>query len=274
MSIQRLNTKTFTKAVRAWCKDYGVKVDFAPGWDNTANAAQGDWQVGYLIGHDTGTGVPASRLRVNHSQEWICYGRKDALAVAVRACNSYTRRDGTLVIIAAYKTWHAGVGGPYQGITSMNAHSWGHESESQGGVWDLTPGMNYATTVLYKFLLDYFNIPLTHLINHKTWAPGRKIDTMKPDTWWQNNVKDLAMAITKKDKQEIAKETVELLLNGTTVNTFKNTALKEKKKVTLANLFRLTADRLMRALARLAGLEQTVAQQGKDIAAIKKKIGA
>ena len=84
--------------------------------------------------HDTGTGVPAARLRNTHSLNWILSGVKNSSGQTIRACHFYVARDGSVYFIYARRTWHAGAGDAMFGVPAnrMNGYSYGIEIESQG----------------------------------------------------------------------------------------------------------------------------------------------
>jgi len=90
----------------------------------------------------------------------------------------------------AYPTWHAGRGGPYAGIAenAMNGWSYGIEHESSGLGWDLTDAMVATGTKMVAAALDVAGLPTSSAINHKTWAPRRKVDTKQSDAWWQSKI--------------------------------------------------------------------------------------
>lgn len=84
-------------------------------------------------------------------------------------------RDGTVYVIAAGLAYHAGAG-YYDGIGSNgNYNTIGIEAE-EGGDGDWTPAMLDAYPRLCAALVDHYGIPVSRVIGHHEWAPGRKVD--------------------------------------------------------------------------------------------------
>lgn len=143
--------------------------------------------------HDTGTSVPASRLRQTHSLNWILSGVKNSDGETVRASHFYVDRLGIVYFIYAKRTWHAGAGDSMFGIPSnrMNGYSYGIEIESQGsGVQDLTPEQITSATKITAALLEVGGLGVERAINHKDYA-GRvqgKVDTAYPIEWWRSMI--------------------------------------------------------------------------------------
>lgn len=176
------------------------------------NNARLDWATGKMqafLFHDTGTGVPASRLQQKHSLNWIMNGNKSSLGKTVRACHFYVDRKGIVHVIYLGRTWHAGTSvSMYNGAVpknQMNAYSMGVEIESQGGgVWDLTSAQVDSAARVGAAALEAAGLPLSRAINHKTSGgrendPGRddqgktnpqgKVDTVQSAAWWRAKVK-------------------------------------------------------------------------------------
>lgn len=141
--------------------------------------------------HDTGTGVPAERLRNTHSLNWILSGVKNSSGQTVRACHFYVARDGSVYFIYARRTWHAGAGDPMFGIPAnkMNGYSYGIEIESQGdSVQDLTPEQITAASKVAAAALEASQLPIDRQIDHKLYA-GRvqgKVDTAYDLSMWRS----------------------------------------------------------------------------------------
>lgn len=141
--------------------------------------------------HDTGTGVPASRLQNTHSLNWILKGVKNSDGKVVRACHFYVARDGSVYFIYARRTWHAGAGDSMFGIPAnqMNGYSYGIEIESQGDrVQDLTPEQITAASKVAAAALEASQLPIDRQIDHKLYA-GRvqgKVDTAYDLSMWRS----------------------------------------------------------------------------------------
>ncbi len=177
---------------------YGLDIQLMPGYDdpvyerNANLAGSGSRPVVFMM-HDTGTGVPASRLRNDHSLNWIMYGVKSSAGNTVRASHFYIDRSGNPYFVYARRTWHAGAGDAMFGVsaTRMNAWSYGVEIESQGGpARDLTAKQRDTAAKMAAAVLDVTGIPVANVINHKDYA-GRvqgKVDTGWSMSYWQNLV--------------------------------------------------------------------------------------
>ncbi len=141
--------------------------------------------------HDTGTGVPASRLQNTHSLNWILRGVKNSDGKVVRASHFYVARDGSVYFIYARRTWHAGAGDPMFGVgaNQMNAYSYGIEIESQGAsVEDLTPAQVTSASKVAAAALSASQLPIDRQIDHKLYA-GRvqgKVDTAYDLEMWRS----------------------------------------------------------------------------------------
>lgn len=175
-------------------RDYGLDPVLCPGWDDPQYAANAGLSLArdpkFVIIHDTGTEVPTERLTDTLSLEWILSGVQNSSGRTVRACHFYVSRSGKPYITYAYPTWHAGRGGPYGGVArnEMNGWSYGIEHESSGLGWDLTDEMVATGVKMIAAALDVADQPTSSAINHKTWAPERKVDTKQSDAWWQSRI--------------------------------------------------------------------------------------
>lgn len=174
--------------------------------ENNANLAGYTGKMQAFMFHDTGTGVPASRLNQKHSLNWIMNGNKSSAGNTVRACHFYVDRKGIVHVVYLGRTWHAGAGvSMWNGAVpknQMNAYSMGVEIESQGGgVWDLTSAQVDSAARVGAAAMEVANLPLSRAINHKTYAgresdPGRdsgsnvqgKVDTVQSAAWWRSKV--------------------------------------------------------------------------------------
>ena len=190
---------------RAWIqilRKYGLNVTVAEGWNDPkheVSAGYGgvDTPAVAFVMHDTGTGVPASKLRNDHSLNWILYGVKNKAGQPVRACHLYIARNGDLTCVYARRTWHAGIGKAYPewGVPAsmLNRYSIGMEIESQGGgVQDLTPAQIKASALAAAATLDLLGLDESHLINHKDYAGAAqgKVDTAYSADFWRRKVRE------------------------------------------------------------------------------------
>lgn len=175
---------------------HGIEPILTEGYDdpkyeyNARLAGSGTTPLAVMM-HDTGTGVPASRLQNTHSLNWILKGVKNSDGKVVRACHFYVARDGSVYFIYARRTWHAGAGDSMFGIPAnkMNGYSYGIEIESQGAsVQDLTQPQIDAAAKVAAAALEASQLPIERQIDHKLYA-GRvqgKVDTAYDLNMWRS----------------------------------------------------------------------------------------
>lgn len=185
--------------VLAAVKSSGVPYTLMPGWDDPRLAArQGEWDPSYVILHHTANGGAK--------------GNAPSLAFCVRGtyppirnCHFLVGRDGHVFVVYALACYHAGLGGPGSWGTGpkvasgdMNRHAYGIEIESKGtspdtkadgGTNGLTDAQLKATAKLSAALLDLLGQAPENAINHRTWAPGRKSDTLLADSEWHRRIR-------------------------------------------------------------------------------------
>lgn len=88
-------------------------------------------------------------------------------------------RDGTVLLFGAHRANHAGVGGPRAGIPkdSGNAYLWGIEAENSGlQAWPTVQLQAYYRLCAALSAYDKAPFPVSAVMGHKEWAPGRKVD--------------------------------------------------------------------------------------------------
>lgn len=185
--------------VLAAVKASGVAYTLADGWDNPAIAAhQGAWEPSYVILHHTANGGAKGNAP---SLNWVINDPYKP----IRACHFLVGRDGHVYMVYALACYHAGLGGPGSwgagprvDSGDMNRHAYGIEIESKGtsldpnadnGTNGLTTAQLTATAKLTRALLDMLGKPAENAINHRTWAPGRKSDTLLDDVAWHRRIK-------------------------------------------------------------------------------------
>lgn len=180
--------------VLAAVKASGVRYELVKGWDNPATAAGGRWDPSYVVLHHTANGGAKGNAP---SLGWVTTGNPYA---PIRACHFLIGRDGLVYVVQARKAYHAGAGGPGRwgnGPTvardEMNGYAYGIEIESKGtslnpagsdGTNGITDAQLDATARLTAALLDLIGATVPCAVNHRTWAPGRKTDTLLPDSKW------------------------------------------------------------------------------------------
>lgn len=179
--------------VLAAVKRSGVKYVLEDGWNDPKIAASGTWEPAYVIQHHTAN---SGALGDAPSLGWVLRPGKYA---PIRACHFLIGRSGTVHVVYALKCYHAGAGGPGRWgdgpavpQDSMNGHAYGIEVESKGTspveslVDGFTPAQFDALARLNAALLDMLGAKGEgRIINHRTWAPGRKSDTLFADTLLQ-----------------------------------------------------------------------------------------
>lgn len=94
-------------------------------------------------------------------------------------------RSGTIYVVAAGLTWHAGESA-WMGFSSLNSRFLGIEAESAGTLDDWTDAQRDCYPRLCAALLHYMRRNETRLAGHKEVAPGRKID---PAYWDMNSMR-------------------------------------------------------------------------------------
>jgi len=172
-------------------KRSGVKYQLVDGWDNPKIQASGHWEPEYVIQHHTANGGAKGNAP---SLNWMVHDPY----FPIRACHFMIARDGLVYVVYALKCYHAGAGGPGRwgdGPTvpkdSMNGYAYGIEIESKGMTLDttkssgtdgITPAQYASLAYLNAALLDLIGASsVGRIINHRTWAPTRKVDTRDTD---------------------------------------------------------------------------------------------
>lgn len=177
--------------VLAAVKKSGVKYILTSGWDNDAIDAPGVWDPSYVILHHT-AGADNGNMPSLYS---VMHSKYDP----IRSCHFLVGRDGTVAIVYAFGCYHAGAGGPGHWGDGpevqqdmMNHYAYGIEIESVGTSLSTANGNGYtdlqlkATSRLTAALLDMMGQSTECAINHRTWAPGRKTDTLLEDKTWHS----------------------------------------------------------------------------------------
>lgn len=153
----------------------GFQVDEIPGWETRGR--DGTSHVG-VIDHHTGRGSYHALL------EYMAYGSSIA-----PLCNIATSRpdNGTvrITVVNAGKANHAGRGWlPWTGRDRGNWHAIGIEHQNDGAQpW---PDQQLeAAARIDAALLAHLQVDVSRLADHKTYAPGRKVDrhTIDLDRW-------------------------------------------------------------------------------------------
>lgn len=214
-----------------------------PVYEYNARFAGSDTTPRAVMMHDTGTGVPASKLKNTHSLNWILSGVKNSDGKTVRACHFYVARDGSVYFIYARRTWHAGAGDAMFGIPAnkMNGYSYGIEIESQGdSVQDLTAAQISSASKVAAAALEASQLPIDRLIDHKLYA-GRvqgKVDTAYDLGMWRSLVAGEMGTTYKapyvsKNPKHISMKMMKWAATGTYVKRYQNALRKYGAKLGL-----------------------------------------
>jgi N-acetyl-anhydromuramyl-L-alanine amidase AmpD len=189
------------------------------GFDDTTIEAEGTFDPAYVVLHDTGTGIPTSRLKPAQSLEWMI----DNEYRPIRAAHFLISREPKPVayFVYAHGCYHAGKGGPYGpaastpgdtnvSLSSMNHRSYGIEHESSGLAWDLLPKQVELGARVTAALLASMGKGVENVLNHKDWTDGttrsgsrpgqyagRKVDTRQSREWWWAKVRPFLKAGVK-----------------------------------------------------------------------------
>ena len=175
----------------------GVKLVVEPGWNLEWDlpSRRADWRpIGVML-HHTGTAVPGnapSRQFLLDYRSPASLPSYDGLTGGRRGCHFLIGRDGTVYFMRATRGPHAGqgpgmkVGGDTVTADNGNGRFYGIEIESAGHSSTIHQGSNFidgfgvdqvdATAKVTAALLRIVNRGPDHVIDHKAWAPGRKVD--------------------------------------------------------------------------------------------------
>ncbi len=166
----------------------GVKIRYISGWKSRGR----DWTrtpAGITDHHDASS---------RKSGEWgnlgaITYGRRSPTVVSGPLSQFQVARclDGIpkVAIVAAGRANHAGTGGPYGRVPQNAGNSWlyGAEKANNGVSEPYTPAAMYAAKALYWAVLQETSSPGL-LLQHKEWAPRRKVDSRYSGAWMRREV--------------------------------------------------------------------------------------
>lgn len=175
-------------------KHAGVKLVYARDWNNPGHRASGSFHPDtmFLVHHLAGFGDAAV--------EW-CRGQTYEYR-PVPAIQFIARWDGTLVLNYGEHCYHAGKGGP-QTVAGRsvpkdmgNHYAVGVEIESLGTKQviseddhrGISPAQVRTVSHLAASWCRHYDRPVSAVQNHKDWAPTRKIDTLWPKAFWQQQV--------------------------------------------------------------------------------------
>lgn len=153
----------------------GLPVKEVKGWKNRGREANFDPR-GVIFHH---TAFPASGPAP--ALGLVLKGKPKTAsedAVPGPLCNVLVDRDGTVLLIAAGRSNHAGEGGPFRNIPLDSANSFlaGVEVENNGVGERWSKELLDTLDVVFAIILLGLRRRSKWLIGHKEWAPGRKPD--------------------------------------------------------------------------------------------------
>ena len=148
----------------------GLRVKVVKGWRNRGR--DGTWKPKGVVWHHT-----ASSRRSGNAASLgvVTNGRSD---LPGPLCQVLIARNGTVFIVAAGRSNHAGEGGPYRNIPkdSGNAYLVGVEVENDGLGEPWSKELKETCITTHAVILRLLGAKPNMLIGHKEWANGRKID--------------------------------------------------------------------------------------------------
>jgi len=150
---------------------WGLKVETVSGWRQRGRPY--NFYPKAIICHHTASGSSSGNFA---SEGIVTHGRSDLPGPLSQILLG---RDGTVKLVAAGFSNHAGYGGPRAGIPANqgNTYAIGIEAENNGLGERWSPQALNAYYRLCAALLDWLGTKdVSKVFGHKEWAPGRKID--------------------------------------------------------------------------------------------------
>lgn len=162
-----------------------AKVVYEANWDSDIIAGNGSWAPSFFMLHHTA--IKDDPDKGASSRAYILSGGGYA---PVRLSNWLVDRDGTLRVMAARKSYHAGRGSGFGvPVDKMNDVSAGVEIESMGKTKDLTPAQILTVSQLATGWFEEFKVTDDKALNHKDWSSTGKTDTVYSMAWWRDQFK-------------------------------------------------------------------------------------
>jgi N-acetyl-anhydromuramyl-L-alanine amidase AmpD len=187
------------KRIRYKLRKYNVRFRLKKGWDSPS--------IDPYNGRSDFKGIMLHHTAGMNSENYIAYTNPYA---PVRACHFLVARDGEVVVMSGSGAYHAGRGGPWRfrrrgkdvvvPRDKGNSRLWGIEIESLGSssrINDSPGGMTEEQVVSTAFLCaallnagrpGWRSWPVSRVISHRMWAPGRKVDVKQDIGWWHQVV--------------------------------------------------------------------------------------
>lgn len=157
----------------------GVRLEVYPGWETRGDPRA---QHAGVMGHHTGGGRYDPLLAYMATNSSIA-----------PLCNVASSADGRRVtVVASGKANHAGRGHlSWTGTDRGNWYTVGWEAQNDGSQpWD--PWHLEVQAVGHRAILNHLNAGRDRLVDHRTYAPKRKVDRHSIDLdWWRNKVDNL-----------------------------------------------------------------------------------
>lgn len=150
---------------------WGLKVEAVDGWRHRGRPY--DFYPKGVLVHHTASGATSGNFG---SHNIVVNGRSD---LPGPLSQFLLGRDGTVRVVAAGYSNHAGYGGPRAGIPANmgNTYTYGIEAENNGVGERWSPKQLNAYYRLCAALLDWMGTKdVEKVFGHKEWAFGRKID--------------------------------------------------------------------------------------------------
>lgn len=150
---------------------WGLKVEEIDGWRHRGRPY--NFFPRAIFAHHTASNAQSGNFP---SQNIVTVGRPD---LSGPLCQFLLGRDGTVRLVAAGYSNHAGFGGPKVDIPANmgNTYAYGIEAENNGTGEPWTKQQLNAYYRLCAALLVWMDRKdVNRVIAHKEWAPGRKID--------------------------------------------------------------------------------------------------
>lgn len=150
---------------------WGLKVEESEGWRSRGRPY--NFYPRAIIAHHTASGRESGNFA---SENIVTHGRPD---LSGPLCQFLLGRDGTVKLISAGYSNHAGYGGPRGDIPENqgNTYTYGIEAENNGLGEPWSKAQLNAYYRLCAALLVWMKIKdVSRVFAHKEWAFGRKID--------------------------------------------------------------------------------------------------
>lgn len=155
----------------AHLRQWGLKVEEIDGWRHRGRPY--NFYPRAIIAHHTASGAQSGNFA---SQGIVTNGRSD---LPGPLCQFLLGRDGTVRLVAAGYSNHAGYGGPRAGIPANqgNTYTYGIEAENNGvgEAWSKAQ-LNAYYRLCAALLVWMGTKDVEKVFAHKEWAAGRKID--------------------------------------------------------------------------------------------------